>query len=117
MVPGEVEDHGNGTYTITFTPQTAGPHQLHITMDGEHVQSSPFTVKVLSDCSTLCHPQKLISVNGKPLSVAVHEDGDLYVGCITYMLVFDQDGHLKNTIGRGGSGDGQFCGRRCDVRC
>ena len=25
IVPGEVEDHGDGTYTITLTPQTAGP--------------------------------------------------------------------------------------------
>ena len=36
-IPGEVEDHGDGTYTITLTPQTAGPHQLLLTMDGQHV--------------------------------------------------------------------------------
>ena len=41
VVPGEVEDHGDGTYTITLTPQTAGPHQLLITMDGQHIQKSP----------------------------------------------------------------------------
>ena len=41
VVPGEVEDHGNGTYTITLAPQTAGPHQLLITMDGQHIQKSP----------------------------------------------------------------------------
>ena len=32
VVSGDVEDHGDGTYTITVTPQTTGPHQLHITM-------------------------------------------------------------------------------------
>ena len=37
VVYGEVEDHGDGTYTITLTPQTAGPHQLVTTMDGQHV--------------------------------------------------------------------------------
>ena len=41
VVYGEVEDHRDGTYTITLTPQTAGPHQLLITMDGQHVQNSP----------------------------------------------------------------------------
>ena len=41
VVPGEVEDHGDGTYTITLTPQTSGPHQLLITMDGQHIQKSP----------------------------------------------------------------------------
>ncbi|KAL5496486.1 hypothetical protein EMCRGX_G012783 [Ephydatia muelleri] len=35
VVYGEVEDHRDGTYTITLTPQTAGPHQLLITMDGQ----------------------------------------------------------------------------------
>ena len=46
VVPGEVEDHGNGTYTITLTPQTAVPHQLLITMDGQHVQKSPCDLNV-----------------------------------------------------------------------
>ena len=46
VVPGKVEDHGDGTYTITLTPQAAGPHQLLITMDGEHVQGSPHDLDV-----------------------------------------------------------------------
>ena len=46
VVPGEVVDHGNGTYTITLTPQTAGHHQLHIIMDGQHVQNSPYDIHV-----------------------------------------------------------------------
>ena len=37
VVLGQVEDHGDGTYTITLTPQTAGPHQLVIMVDGHHV--------------------------------------------------------------------------------
>eukprot|EP00731_Ephydatia_muelleri_P008469 Em0004g807a len=35
VVYGEVEDHRDGTYTITLIPQTVGPHQLLITMDGQ----------------------------------------------------------------------------------
>ena len=46
VVYGEVEDHGDGTYTITHTPQTAGPHQLVTTMDGQHVQNSPHDLDV-----------------------------------------------------------------------
>ena len=26
---GEVEEYRNGTYSITLTPQTTGPHHLH----------------------------------------------------------------------------------------
>ena len=108
VIPGEVEDHGDGTYTITLTPQTPGPHQLVITMDDQHVQESPYNLDVkLWDYRTLCDAQQEIKVN-KPRCVAVHHSGDIYVGsddnCI---YVYSQNGHLKNTIGSHGSGNGQ----------
>ena len=110
VVYGEVEDHRDGTYTITLTPQTAGPHQLLITMDGQHVQNSPndLDVRPKRDYHTLCNAQQVIQCNS-PWFVAIHDNGDIYVGsdddCI---YVFDQTGQLKNTIGSSGSGDGQF---------
>ena len=109
VVYGEVEDHRDGTYTITLTPQTVGPHQLVITMDGQHVQNSPHDLDVSKyDYLTLCNAQQVIRCS-RPLCVAIHDNGDIYVGssdgCI---YVFDQTGQLKNTIGSGGSGDGQF---------
>ena len=112
VVYGEVEDHRDGTYTITLTPQTAGPHQLLITMDGQHVQNSPndLDVRPKHDYHTLCNAQLVIQCN-KPYCVAIHDNGDIYVGsgdgCI---YVFDQTGQRKNTIhvGSSGSGDGQF---------
>eukprot|EP00731_Ephydatia_muelleri_P034572 Em0066g10a len=110
VVYGEVEDHRDGTYTITLTPQTAGPHQLLITMDGQHVQNSPndLDVRPKRDYHTLCNAQQVIQCIS-PLCVAIHDNGDIYVGsgnsCI---YVFDQTGQLKNTIGSSGWGDGQF---------
>ena len=45
----------------------------------------------------------------QPLSVAIHDNGDIYVGSEDYCIyVFDQTGQLKNTIGSEGDGDGQF---------
>ena len=110
VVYGEVEDHKDGIYTITLTPQTAGPHQLLITMDGQHVQNSPndFDVRPKRDYRIFCNAQQGIQCN-EPRCVAIHDNGDIYVGsgdgCI---YVFDQTGQLKNTIGSRGSGDGQF---------
>ena len=110
VVYGEVEDHRDGTYTITLTPQTAGPHQLVITMDGQHVQNSPhdLNVSLKHDYLTLCNAQQVIRCS-RPLCVTIYDYGDIYVGsrddCI---YVFDQTGQLKNTIGSRGSGDGQF---------
>ena len=113
VVLGQVEDHGDGTYTLTLTPQTAGPHQLVITVDGHHVQGSPYDLEVKSDYTSLCNvqPLQVINVKGKPLCVAIHENGDIYVGSNDHHIyVFDLGGHLKNTIGSYGSGDGQFNG-------
>ena len=112
VVPGKVKDHGDGTYTITLTPQAAGPHQLLITMDGEHVQGSPHDLDVRPSYKTLRNPQQVISCRGGPKGIAIHDSGDIYVSswndnCIR---VFDQGGHEKRTIGSGGSGHGQFNG-------
>ena len=109
VVFAQVEDHGDGTYTITLTPQTAGPHQLHITVDGHHVQGSPYDLEVKTNYASLYDVQQVINVKGKPYCVAIHENGDIYVGSDDdHIYVFDQGGHLKNTIGSKGSGDGQF---------
>ena len=103
-VLGRMEDHGNGTYTLALNLQTAGPQQLHITMDGQHVQNSPYDLILKGDYTSVYSSQDVISVSGKPLCVAVHENGDIYVGSNDkHIYVFDQaGGHLKNTIdGRG----------------
>ena len=112
VVLGKVEDHGDGTYTITLTPQAAGPHQLLITMDGERVQGSPHDLDVRPSYSTLCNPQQVICCSSDPKGLAIHDSGDIYVGCwgADSIRVFDQGGHEKRTIGSGGSGDGQFSG-------
>ena len=110
VVPGEVEDHGNGTYTITLTPQTAGPHQLLITMDGQHIQKSPFDLDVRREYSSLCNPDQVINCSGGPEGIAIHDSGEIYVACCKdhTIRVFDQAGQQKRTIGTRGSGDGQF---------
>ena len=83
VVPGEVEDHGDGTYTITLTPQTAGPHQLLITMDGQNVQNSPCDLDVRRhrQYNTLCDPEQVIHCSGDPSGIAIHDSGDIYVTC------------------------------------
>ena len=108
VVYGEVEDHRDGT----LTPQTAGPHQLAITRDGLHVSqkcSHDLDVRFKHGYLGVNNAQQVIKCS-RPLCVAIHDNGDIYVGssddCI---YVLDQTGQLKNTIGSGGRGDGQFC--------
>lgn len=102
-VSGEVQDHGDGTYTISVTPRGSGPHQLHVTMDNLHVANSPYDLKVKGDYTTLRDTKQSISVSGKPLCVALHENGDIYVGSNDNQIyVYDQSGILKNTFGAKG---------------
>ena len=111
VVHGEVEDHGDGTYTTTLIPQTAGPHQLLITLNGQHVQNSPHDLNVLHtyDYKTLGHVQQVIKCRNYPCGLAIHDNGDLYVGAYEDCIyVFDTTGHLKKIIGSPGGGDHQF---------
>lgn len=46
VVVCDVEDAGDGTYTVQYTPRMAGIYELHITVSEEHVAASPFPVRV-----------------------------------------------------------------------
>ena len=110
VVPGEVEDHGDGTYTIIITPQTVGPHQLLITMDGQYVHNSPSDLHVGTRYSTLCKPEQVICCGGYPRAIAIHHSGDIYVTCWSdnSIRIFDHAGQQNRIIGSRGCGDGQF---------
>ena len=101
VVYGEVEDHSDGTYTIILTPQTAGPHQLFITIDGQLVQNSPHDLEVMSkrDYHTLHQVRPLMYCKSNPRCVAIHGNGNIYVGCEDGCIyVFNQEGKVVNTI-------------------
>eukprot|EP00731_Ephydatia_muelleri_P009002 Em0004g1340a len=112
VVPGEVEDYRDGTYTINLTPRAAGPHQLLITMDGQHVLKSPFHLHVRKNYRSLCNPDQVIHCSLGPTAIAIHDSGNIYVTCFKddNIRVFDQAGKQKRIIGSGGKDYGQFTG-------
>ena len=105
VVHGEVEDHGDGTYTITLIPQTAGPHQLLITLNGQHVQNSPLDLFVLPvhdkyDCNNLGSCKQLIMCPEAPTSIATYYSGDLYIATTGgHIYLFDKNGYPKKIVG------------------
>ncbi|XP_045132539.1 filamin-B-like isoform X2 [Portunus trituberculatus] len=42
----DLEDHGDGTFTLNVRPQESGRHALNVKYEGEHVPGSPYTLKV-----------------------------------------------------------------------
>lgn len=43
-----IENTGNGTYTVTYTPTKAGTDEITIILGGVHIQGSPFTSTILA---------------------------------------------------------------------
>lgn len=42
----EVKDNGDGTYTVEYAPEEAGPHVVEVTLKGEPVAASPYNIEV-----------------------------------------------------------------------
>lgn len=109
-------DLGNGSYSISFTPQSAGDHELHVTIASGHVKGSPFKYHIT-------HPRKVpytalqsarqyISPYSYSYDVAVTEEGYIAVAEYSYHTVSlyrnDQRVHTFGTCGSSGRADGQF---------
>ncbi|KAL5496704.1 hypothetical protein EMCRGX_G013048 [Ephydatia muelleri] len=104
VVYGEVEDHRDGTYTITLTPQTAGPHlphhngclgpvgKIHIAMDGSN------TIKVFTNKGVY------VRMYGGPIGprgMAIDSEGYSLVSeysgnCLS---IYDPEGNNIHTVG------------------
>lgn len=44
---GTVADNGDGTYTLTYTPRIAGSYNVRVTLNGAHINNSPYLVSVV----------------------------------------------------------------------
>ena len=113
-VETRVADNGDGIYTLSFTPQAPGEHELRITISSYPIKGSPFVISARKEraYTSLFQSayQRSFSTSGQPWDVAVDGCGDVFIAeygqhCIS---VFTQSGASKRTIGSYGSGDGQF---------
>ena len=115
-VQGRSTDHGDGSYSVTFTAQSAGEQELHVTIGNSHVKGSPFKYQARQprkNTYTALSAQSNISTYANPFDVAVTEDGHLAVaeyGSHTVSL-YNVDGqriYSFGTSGSPGSADEQF---------
>ena len=109
---GRTVDNGDGTYTVTLTPQCDGPHILRVTMDGQLLKGSPLDVDVRGHAKPNYRPQEPpqeVASARAPWCISLHRDGNVFVGSKANCIhVYDRNWGLKYTIGSSGQGDGQF---------
>ena len=107
-VKGNSERIGRSQYEISYQPTIKGRHQLHITIGGQHIKGSPFSVGTKSQ--ELGDPIGTIRDVSGPDSVAINCRGEILVTergkhCVS---VFSPSGERIRFIGTQGSDEGQF---------
>ena len=115
-VTGKTIDHGDGTYSVSVTPQTVGEHELHVTLAHGHVKGSPFKYSITNPRATpytALSRQNTFGTSNTPNDVAVTEEGNLAVAeygyhTVSLYSVTGQRIYSFGTPNSSGSGDGQF---------
>lgn len=109
-----IKDNRDGWYTASYIPTRTGTALVSIKVGGEHIDGSPFEVKIKP---RKYKPVKTLGKKGKglgyflgPWCSAENSDGDIYVTDRDNdrIQVFDKDGSYVRKIGEFGSGDGQL---------
>ena len=53
VVPVEVKDNKDGSYSASFVTKQVGEAKMLITIEGEHIKGSPYSVMVHQDYKTM----------------------------------------------------------------
>ena len=107
-----------GYYELCFAPALKGYHNLHIMINNQHIQGSPFTL--LAKSSARVGDQVISTINSdKPWGIVVNHKRQIVVSehknhCIS---VYSQGGVKLRSFGRRGLKEGEFndpCGVAVD---
>ncbi|XP_064598998.1 E3 ubiquitin-protein ligase TRIM71-like [Liolophura sinensis] len=115
----DVIDHQNGTYSVTYHPQSEGKHVISVTIRGKHIHDSPFTVDVRSGRNYATVGPMLLQFGGegeeqgrlcRPWGICCDRDGYIIVAdrSNNRVQVFNPDGTFHHKFGAPGSRNGEF---------
>ena len=79
VVKCTVDQSGPGEYNIKYTPTVRGHHKLTVSVDGQQVESSPFSVSVSNSPTQLGKPVKVWTGISHPFGVTVISEGEVIV--------------------------------------
>ncbi|XP_065911479.1 tripartite motif-containing protein 2-like [Dysidea avara] len=113
VVPVEVKDNNDGSYSSSFVTEQVGEVKFSITIEGDHIKGSPYTIMMHRDYKTVNKPRKIMNDDGKmgcPFGIAFSKDGMWAVtDCSNHCVhIFDSQDKLVRKFGQTGAGSGQF---------
>ena len=113
VVPVEVKDNNDGSYSASFVTKQVGEAKLSVTIEGEHIKGSPYSVMVGQEYKSIDKPIKIVNDGGNmgcPWAIAFGRDGVWAVTDDSYQCVYIFDGQdqLVRKFGSSGRGNGQF---------
>ena len=113
VVPVEVKDNKDGSYSASFVANQVGEVKLSVTIDGQHIKGSPYSVMVCQDYKSIGKPLKIVNDGGNmgcPWAIAFGRDDVWAVtDCTCHCVyIFDGQDQLVRKFGSRGSDIGQF---------
>ena len=94
------------TYEVSYQPNTRGRHVLNVTVNGEPVQGSPFTVYVRQAPHLLGKPVRVIRDLNYPFMIATTGSGELVVSEENKISFISRDGERIRSIDTTSVGSG-----------
>ena len=119
LLPVDIRDSQDGSYSINFRPHVRGEHQLVVAIRGQHISGSPFSLVVdggreYGRFGVVSHYWGSEgSGNGqfcRPWGICCDQQGNIVVGDRSNhrIQIFDPSGQLRYKFGSEGSRPGQF---------
>ena len=113
VTAGEVRDNNDGSYMASFVAEQVGEAKLLVSINGEQIKGSPYSIVVGRNYQSIDKPCKIVNDNGSmanPWGVAFGRNGlwavaDQYNYCV---YIFDDKDQLVRKFGSNGSNNGQF---------
>ena len=113
ITPVKVKDNKDGSYSASFVANQVGEVKLSVTIKGQQIKGSPFSVKIHGKYTTLDKPNKVVNEGGRmgrPWGIAFGRDGMWAVTDDTNhcVWIFDRDDQLVRKFGSKGTDSGKF---------
>ena len=97
-------------YEASFTAVNRGQHKIHVLLNNEEIDGSPFTITVYPDPTQLGNPVRVVTGLYRPYGIAVNSCGEMIISeCDSHCIsIIDDSGQKTRIFGSHGDGPEQM---------